>query len=158
MRRVLALAIVLFGTLLATQAALAEWPANTRFDDAVTLDVTPEGFQAVTGMLPALLPSSIAIPEIHESDGSESCPCFGGCCFWVYRYWLDVTNGWVALAINNLTLQPKSGYLQLAADVNIQINSPADPMTFHGEVEAIGITLIDDYCYINIAKQTSKGR
>ena len=49
--------VLVFLLMYATSSALAGIPAGADIDDAVSADVTPEGFQAIAEMLPAFLPS-----------------------------------------------------------------------------------------------------
>ena len=117
-------------------AALAEHPAGAIIEDAATVDVSPEGFDAITEVLPALIPTDIAIPEVSESD-----PGYLGQC-WLLGYEFSLTNAWVDIGINSAQLVPRPGRLDLEVDLSVKVNDPADKFRLYVEAECIG-----DDCY-----------
>ncbi|MBA2319990.1 MAG: hypothetical protein H0V89_02440 [Deltaproteobacteria bacterium] len=121
---------------LLTAPARADWPVGDEIPSGITADVTPEGLDAIGGLLPAALPSEVAIPEVHEYDE-------GGCIFGLcaYEYDLDVTNGTAYIAFDSLDIEPATGVLNLTVRVEPSVNSAADPMRL--DVDATGLEIID---------------
>lgn len=116
--------------------ALAEHPAGAVIEDAATIDVSPDGFNAITGILPDLIPTDIDIPEVSESDPGALGQC------WLGGYEFSLTNAWVDIGINNAELVPRPGRLDLLVDLNVQVNDPTDKFRLYVEAECIG-----DACY-----------
>jgi hypothetical protein len=110
---------------LLTAPARADWPLGTEIPGALTADVTPEGLDAITGVIPALVPPMVVIPDIHQGDSQGG----GWCgCFCEYGYSLDLTNGKVYVSVNSIDIEPGTGVLNLTASVNIAVNDAADPL------------------------------
>ena len=55
--------------LLLPTLALATLPPGSVVENAVVVDVTPDGFDAITTVLPTLLPSEIPIDDIADDGG-----------------------------------------------------------------------------------------
>lgn len=117
-------------------AALAEHPAGAVIENAATVDISPEGFNAITGILPELIPTDIDIPEVSESDPGALGQC------WLAGYEFSLTNAWVDIGINNAELVPRPGRLDLLVDLSVQINDPSDKFRLYVEAECFG-----DDCY-----------
>lgn len=116
--------------------ALAEHPAGAVIENAATVDVSPDGFNAITGILPSLIPTDIDIPEVSESDPGYLGQCFLG------GYEFSLTNAWVDIGINSATLVPRPGRLDLEVDLAVKVNDPTDKFRLYIEAECIG-----DDCY-----------
>jgi hypothetical protein len=114
--------------------ALAEHPAGAVITDAATLDVSPGGFDAITGILPELLPPSIDIPEISESDPGQLGQC------WLAGYEFSLSNAWVDVGVSGARLVPRPGRLDLDIDLTVKLNEVADPFRLYIEAECIGDT------------------
>jgi len=150
--------LLLVAALLLPAAARADWPPGQTFTDGATLDVTPEGFDALSGTLPTLVPSYISLPtdaygyNVYEADYGTCCdPIFGWICWTCWEYVFAIWNGWASLQLDDVTLEPRDGYLFLSADATIALNRSWDPMKVYGYVEAgindLGISLsIDQQC------------
>ncbi len=46
-----------------------DWPPNATINEAASLQVTPEGLDAVSALVPTLLPEMIEIGDVSQSDG-----------------------------------------------------------------------------------------
>lgn len=111
---------MLIVSLLSLSTALAgSWPPAATIEDAAAVQLTPEGLDAVTALLPALLPPSIPIDDIY--DDGWFCPD------------LLLENAEVTLQIAGATITPGAGVLNLEVDLLVSLNSESNP--FH--VEAI---------------------
>ncbi|MCB9779133.1 MAG: hypothetical protein H6742_11265 [Alphaproteobacteria bacterium] len=115
-------------------AAAQDHPAGQTIDNAVGIDVTQAGFDAILALVPSLLPSGIEVPELaDEYEGA-----LGQC--WLGGYAYSVYDGWVTLSIADAALVPNSGYLTLDADLRIEVNDASVPMQLYTELECIGDT------------------
>ncbi len=119
-------------------AAEAAHPAGASIPDAATIDLTPEGLQVVTDILPGLLPGDIAVPAI--SDGART--GFPQCLLGGYEY--EVSGVYVDFEVASASIVPNTGRLDLEITLLVGVNSPSDPFYLHGEVECIG-TSCDGY-------------
>ncbi len=125
---------------LLTNPAHADWPSGAEIPGAITADVTPEGLDAITGIIPALVPPEVAIPEVHLAD--DSCSWLG--C--LYEYSVDFTNGKAFIAVNTIDIEPATGVLDLTASLNLSLNSAADPSHLDVDATAIGFISINESC------------
>ncbi len=112
--------------------ALAEHPAGSVIENAATVDISPEGFDAITGVIPAFLPPRIDVPEVSQSDPGQ----FGQC--WLLGYEFSLTGAWVEVGVNHAALVPKPGRLDLEVDLAVKVNQPSDPFSLYIEAECIG--------------------
>lgn len=129
-------ALPLLLPLLLSPPAAAEdlHPPGATIENAVVVDITPQGFEAILALIPGLLPTGLEIPEIgDEYEGLGGVCVLGG-----YAY--SLSGGWVDVSIVDASLVPQSGYLALSADLQVQVNSPSDPMALYYELECLGDT------------------
>jgi len=119
----------------AAPAAAETLPAGEHVEEAVVIDLTPDGFDALTGVIPELLPSGISLDPI--SEGYEG--AFGEC--WLGGYELSLTNMWIGLSVDNAAIVPRDGYLEIDLDIGIEINDPSDTFELYTMLECI-----DDTC------------
>ena len=119
----------------AAPAAAETLPTGEPVDEAVVIDLTPDGLDAVTSVIPELLPTGISIDPINE--GYEG--AFGEC--WLGGYELSLTNMWIGLSVDNAAFIPRDGYLEIDLDIGIAINEPSDTFELYTMLECI-----DDTC------------
>jgi hypothetical protein len=112
-------------------AAAETLPAGEPVDEALVIDLTPAGFDALTGVLPSLLPSGVSIDPI--GDGYEG--LFGEC--WLGGYEYGLSNLWIDLSVGSASLVPRDGYLSIDLDINIAINDPGDTFALYTMLECI---------------------
>jgi hypothetical protein len=118
--------------LLATPPAAAEtYPAGEPVDEAVVIDLTPDGFEALTGVLPSLLPSGISIDPI--SEGYEG--AFGEC--WLGGYEFSLADMWIDLSVGDASIVPRDGYLTVDLGLDIAINDSGDTFELYTMLECI---------------------
>jgi len=126
-----ALALLLASAPAAAQDLL---PAGAAVDGAAVIDITPGGFEAITGALPGLLPSGIAVDPI----GDEYEGLLGSCLLGGYGY--EVSGVDVTLGISDAVIRPANGYLEVTADIQIAVNSASDPFRVWTTLECIDST------------------
>ncbi len=113
-------------SLLASGDALAgQHPAGATINNAVDVDITPTGFDTLAGILPSLVPTGLAIPDMGDDST-----------FYAY----SLTGGTVDIEIVDASLVPQTGYLSLDADMNVSVNSPSSPLSLYYELLGIGDT------------------
>jgi len=109
-------------------------PAGSAVDGAAVVDITPGGFEAITGALPGLLPSGIAVDPLRdEYEGA-----LGQC--WLGGYGYEVSGVDVTLGITDAVIRPANGYLEVTADLEIAVNSASDPFRVWTTLECINST------------------
>lgn len=115
--------LLLGGGLLASAVALADVPAGEMIDDAALADITVEGFEALPGLAPALLPERIDVATASDGD-------------WYYGY--KVEGMWIELEMGQTDIVPTPGMLDIDAEILVNVNDSADPFSL--KVEFIGIS------------------
>ncbi len=108
---------------MSTPAHAGDWPAGATVPQAATVDITPEGFQAIAALIPALIPSNIAIPETGASGG-----------YWCFDYMYDLAGGWVGVQVTDATITPGDGVLDINADLLVNVNDSSDPFDLSYEI------------------------
>lgn len=120
---------LLAGLFLVTTASADTLPAGTVIDPAAVVDVTPDGLESVTLLIPSFLPSEIEIPDI--ADGSDN-----GFCLIDYGYGLS--NGWVGLQVTDAQITPTdAGYLDVTVQLLVNVNNSADKFRIDYEAACI---------------------
>ena len=109
-------------------------PAGSPITDAVIVDVTPEGFDAVTGVIPSFLPGDIAL----DSLGDEYDGALGQC--WLGGYGYEVSNMFIDIEIPYASIVPQNGYLDLTFDIQVAINDSSNPFYIWTTLECIDST------------------
>ena len=125
---------LLLALTLGPSAHASTYAAGEVVENAATVDVTPGGFEAVVDIIPTLIPESIAIDDLGDSDGT-----------WCFNYEYSLSNMWVALEVVDASIVPMNGYLQLDVELLIWINDGSDQFELYAEALCIG-----DTCYGNV--------
>ncbi|MBO87416.1 MAG: hypothetical protein CL927_18875 [Deltaproteobacteria bacterium] len=112
-------------------AAAETYPAGTPVDEALVIDLTPEGFASLTDIIPTLLPSGISIDPL--GDGYEGVA--GQCWLGGYEYALE--NMWISLSVADAQIVPRDGYISLDLSVDIQVNEASDTFELYTMLECI---------------------
>lgn len=108
--------------------AIAAHAPGAMIVDAVMVDITPDGFESVVDIIPALLPDQIDIPDQSDDGG-------------IYEYALN--NMYVTIGLDDATIVPNSGYLALDVDLNIAVSSSSSPFSIYYEI----LWVISETCY-----------
>ncbi|MSP57161.1 MAG: hypothetical protein EXR69_16425 [Myxococcales bacterium] len=133
----------MFTMLIATHALLgvssralaADWASGETIPEAATVDITPQGFEAIAALIPALIPSSIEIPDTSDSGG-----------YWCVNYAYALVGGWVGIQVIDANIVPGNGVLDISADLLVNVNDVTDPFIlsyelFCGETDCGGYVI-----------------
>ncbi|MDP2305979.1 MAG: hypothetical protein Q8P18_08120 [Pseudomonadota bacterium] len=122
----------LFGLALvaAFPAAAETWAPGETIEKAAYADLTPEGLNAISALIPALLPSGIEIPALADEGG-----------YWCFNYAYGLSGAWVNIQVTNATIVPGNGVLDITANLMVSLNDPSD--TFQLMYE---LACLDDTC------------
>lgn len=115
--------------LLLLPAHAEDWASGESIQEAAYADLTPEGLNAVSGLIPALLPSSIAIPDTSGSGGT-----------WCFNYEYGISGAAASITVVNATISPGNGVLDITANLLVSLNDASDPFDLYTEVACIGDT------------------
>lgn len=124
--RTLSALLLALPLLAAPTLASAGHPAGVTLSDAATVDVTPEGLAVATDILPELLPSDLAVPDLGEGarTGFPDCLAAG------YEYALSGLT--IDFAIANAAIVPNTGRLDLEVELLVSVNASSDPFSVYG--------------------------
>ncbi len=122
----------LFGLALvaAFPAAAETWAPGETIEKAAYADLTPEGLNAISALIPALLPSGIEIPEVADEGG-----------YWCFNYAYGLAGAWVNIEVTNATITPGNGVLDITMNLMVSLNDPSDTFQLFYE-----LACLDDTC------------
>jgi len=116
-------------TLLALPAQADELPAGDTVTEAVVVDLTGSGLDAMADFVPALVPGDIALDPV--SDGYSG--LYGYCYLGGWGYALS--DAWVSVEVVDAALTPGDDVLGLEAELSVHINDASDPFALDLEFE-----------------------
>jgi hypothetical protein len=101
-------------------------------EGAIHVDVTPNGFDAIGGMVPALAPEDLPVDGISDGYGGILDQC------WLGGYELEVADLLIGLSFGDISITPNTGYLDIDIQLFVNVNSASDPFYMYLEAECIG--------------------
>lgn len=107
----------------ASPAHAEDWAPGATIPEAATVDITPEGFNAIAAMIPALIPSDIAIPDTGAEGG-----------YWCFNYMYSLAGAWVGVQVADATIVPGNGVLDIDAELLVNVNDATDPFNLAYEI------------------------
>jgi len=116
-------------TLLALPAQAAELPAGETVTEAVVVDLTGSGLDAMLDFVPALVPQALDLDPI--SDGYDG--LYGYCYLGGWGY--SLADAWVAVEVVDAALTPGDDVLDLQAELLVHVNDATDPFALDLEFE-----------------------
>ncbi|MDP6934628.1 MAG: hypothetical protein QGG40_17020, partial [Myxococcota bacterium] len=139
-----------------TQAATHD--PGVMIDQALVVDIPPDGFEAFEDLLPSIAPPAIEI----DGTGGFYGGLFDQCWIGGYEYAIGPTDAdgdavcdycgegahgedgaadmsplWVAFEFEDMEIVPMAGYLQLTADILVNVNSSDDPFGLLLDMECL---------------------
>lgn len=121
--------LVLLIAALAAPGHAATHAPGAVIENAVTLDVTEPGFEAITAALPALIPENLPVDDTSSEGG-----------YWCFNYAFALSNLWVGFEVSDVTITPMDGYLDITAELLVNVNDATDPFSLYTELACIGDT------------------
>ena len=109
-------------------AEASTWSPDATIEEAAQLHVTPEGLDAITDLIPALIPEKIELGEVVNEEGGT----------WCFNYEFKLYNMWVGIELVDAQITPQNGYLELDADLLVWVNDASDKFQLETEVACIG--------------------
>ncbi len=99
--------------LVASSVANAQaWPPGANIQDAASVQVSRDGFQGLSDLVPAVIPAEpIPLDPITQGSGLFS---------------ISLTNGWIGLEATNVDLVPGLDVLDVTIDILVNINDDLD--------------------------------
>ena len=94
-------------------------PPDAEIENALVVDIPPDGFDRIVEIIPALLPMDMPIDDISEEVER------GGSCF--NDLWFDISNLNLEIAVADADIVPKEGFLDFGVALDININDAIDP-------------------------------
>jgi hypothetical protein len=136
----LALALALATT------AHADIPPGTTIEPAVVVDFTPQGLNSLSSLAQSLIPDTLAIPTIYETDGlySQDCtPLIGWPCWdiTIWEYILEISGFDVGVILNQFEIVPIDGALMLDIGVGLTVSSSSDPGIIYASATGLGLEI-----------------
>lgn len=95
--------------------AHADLPAGARIDQAVVVDITDDGFDAISQALPAFVPDSIDVPDIVQSGRA------------LYDWDLTISGMDARVAVQSAAIRPGDGNLDILARLTLALNDSSQP-------------------------------
>lgn len=114
--------------LLTSTVAIAAHAPGAIIADAIMVDITPDGFDSIVDVIPALLPDQLDIPDQAQDEG-------------FYEFALN--NMYITLGIDSASIVPETGYLDLDIDLSIAVSDSGSPFSIYYEV----LYIISETCY-----------
>ncbi len=125
--------------ILAMGTAQADIPLGTPIGDAVAIDLTTDGLDALTEIAVGFIPSHIDVGDLSDYECVTS--LFGAC---LVSYEYQVNGVWVEVTFDQLLLTPgANNTLNLDGLATIKVNDPSDPIYVYVAGEPLGITISD---------------
>lgn len=125
----------MFQSLLLTLCATASagtFNADHDVEGAIHVDVTPAGFDALGGVVPALAPDDLPVDGISESYSGLLDQC------WLGGYEFEVAELLIGLTFGDISITPNTGYLDINLQLFVNVNSASAPFSMYLEAECIG--------------------
>jgi hypothetical protein len=118
---------VLFLAAVLAESQAESWAPEAVIDEAAQLHVTAEGLDAITDILPALVPESLPVDDVSQEDG-----------YWCFNYVFELANIDVGIEIVDASITPGNGVLDLTVDLMVNVNDASNKFNIYYEVACLG--------------------
>ena len=108
--------------LLVAGALAQDRSPGERIDEAVALQLDAQGIQALTSLVDELAPETVEVDDTSDSQG--------GYCI---NYEYSLSEMWVDISVDELSLTPAQGQLDLSAAMTVAVNDASDPFQLYVE-------------------------
>ena len=113
-----------------TPAEAADYLPGETILEAVAIEISESGFDAMGGLASFLIPGQMEIGAIEQSEDCWLCSC----------YVLRFDSAWVDAQIIDTQLIPGNGVIDLQIELDVKVNDSSDPFNLYTEVCNIGDT------------------
>jgi len=93
-------------------------PGDQEIVDAIHIDITPSGFDALGALVPALAPADLPVEDLSEGTSG---------------FKIELSDIAVDLAFDDIQITPSTGYLDVEIDMLVSVNSISDPFNLYTE-------------------------
>ncbi len=121
---------MLFALLFSTVSEGADYAPGETILEAVAIEISESGFDAMGSLASILVPGQIEIGAIEQSEDCWLCSC----------YVLSFNGAWVDAQIMDTQLVPGNGVIDLVIELEVKVNDSSDPFNLYTEVCNIGDT------------------
>ena len=94
-------------------------PPDAEIENALVVDIPPDGFQRIVEIIPALLPMDMPIDDISEEIER------GGSC--LNDVWFDISDLNIGIEVADADIIPKEGFLDFGVALDVNINDAINP-------------------------------
>ena len=94
-------------------------PPDAEIENAIVVDIPPDGFARVVEIIPALIPLEIPIDDVSEEIER------GGSC--LNDVWFDIANLNIGIEVADADIIPKEGFLDFSVALDVNINDAINP-------------------------------
>ena len=94
-------------------------PPDAEIENAIVVDIPPDGFARVVEIIPALIPMDLPVDDVSE-DISR-----GGSCW--DDIWFDISDLNIGISVADADIIPKEGFLDFGVALEVNINDAVNP-------------------------------
>ena len=105
-------------TLFGLTAAAGVNPPDAEIENAIVVDIPPDGFQRVVEIIPALLPMDMIDDISEEIERGGSC---------LNDVWFDISDLNIGVEVADADIIPKEGFLDFSIALDVNINDSINP-------------------------------
>ncbi len=124
--------------LILPRAGRADLPPGAPVEDGILADVTPAGFDFIESIAPALLPEEMDLDPMQSSQEL----------FWECDLDLAIDNMKVYFELNSLDIVPGSDTLRVDIDMDVWLNTQADPVSLGLDFDGFFCSWVSQTCYL----------
>lgn len=112
--------MILAWTLLGLTANAGTNPPDAKIENAIVVDIPPEGFAQVVEVIPSLIPLAIPLDPISQDieRGGDTC---------LNDVWFDISNVNIGVSVADANIVPKDGFLDFSVSLDVNLNDAIDP-------------------------------
>ena len=94
-------------------------PPDAIIEDALVVDIPPDGFDRIVNIIPELVPLEIPVEALSEDIER------GGSC--VNDIWFDIANLNIGIEVVDASIVPQDGYLDFNVSLDVNVNDALNP-------------------------------
>jgi len=95
-------------------------PPDAEIENAIVVDIPPDGFARVVDVIPSLIPLEIPLDDVSQDIERGGSTC-------VNDIWFDASNLNIGIAVADADIVPKEGYLDFSVALDVNVNDALNP-------------------------------